>query len=198
MPKVSQEHKDNIKHLIFEAALKNFSKFGYDQTKMDDIAKSANVSKGTLYLYFQNKEDLFFHMCKQNRQNLIQVRTGLFQDKKKLASDLGKFYDDLTSIQKDTERAWLEGIAESLRNQKLRQTIIHQRGKLEEIVTEFLRQMKKDGDFFRDDVDLKTIARGIIALYHGLTIMRITNKNDDTIRDAWVKTMLSIFAGAGK
>ena len=198
MPKVSQEHKDKIRHLIFEAALKNFSKFGYDQTKMDDIAKSANVSKGTLYLYFQSKEDLFFHMCKQNRQNLIRVRTGLFQDKKKLASDLGKFYDDLTSIQKDTERAWLEGIAESIRNQKLRQTVIHQRGELEEIVTEFLKQMKKEGDFFRDDVDLKTMARGIIALYHGLTIMRITNRNDDTVRDAWVKTMLSMFAGAGK
>ena len=198
MPKVSQEHKDKIKHLIFEAALKNFSKFGYDQTKMDDIAKSANVSKGTLYLYFQSKEDLFFHMCKQNRQNLIQVRTGLFQDKKRLASDLGKFYDDLTSIQKDTERAWLEGIAESLRNQKLRQTVIHQRVELEKIVTEFLKQMKKDGDFFRDDVDLGTMARGIIALYHGLTIMRITNRNDDSIRDAWVKAMLLMFAGAGK
>jgi AcrR family transcriptional regulator len=198
MPKVSQEHKDKIKHLIFEAALKNFSKFGYDQTKMDDIAKSASVSKGTLYLYFQSKEDLFFHMCKQNRQNLIQVRTGLFQDKKKLASDLGKFYDDLTSIQKDTERAWLEGIAESLRNQKLRQTVIHQRSELEEIVTGFLKQMKKEGDFFRDDIDLKTMARGIIALYHGLTIMRITSRNDDTIRDAWIKTMLSMFAGAGK
>lgn len=198
MPKVSQEHKDKIKHLIFEAALKNFSKFGYDQTKMDDIAKSANVSKGTLYLYFQSKEDLFFHMCKQNRQNLIQVRTGLFQDKKRLASDLGKFYDDLTSIQKDTERAWLEGIAESLRNQKLRQTVIHQRVELEKIVTEFLKQMKKDGGFFRDDVDLGTMARGIIALYHGLTIMRITNRNDDSIRDAWVKTMLLMFAGAGK
>ncbi|WP_100182465.1 TetR/AcrR family transcriptional regulator [Candidatus Nitrosotenuis aquarius] len=198
MPKVSQEHKDKIKHLIFEAALKNFSKFGYYQTKMDDIAKSANVSKGTLYLYFQSKEDLFLHMCRQNRQNLIHVRTGLFQDKKKLASDLGKFYDDLTSIQKDTERAWLEGIAESIRNPKLKQTVIYQRGELEEIVTEFLKQMKKDGDFFRDDVDLKTMARGIIALYHGLTIMRITNRNDNTVRDSWVKTMLSIFAGAEK
>lgn len=198
MPKVSQEHKEKIKHLIFEAALKNFSKFGYYQTKMDDIAQSANVSKGTLYLYFQSKEDLFLHMCRQNRQTLIQVRTGLFQDKKRLASDLGKFYDDLTSIQKDTERAWLEGIAESLRNPKLRQTVIHQRGELEEIVTGFLKQMKKDGDFFRDGVDLKTIARGIIALYQGLTIMRITSQNDNTIRDAWIKTMLGIFAGAGK
>lgn len=198
MPKVSQEHKDKVKNMIFEAALKNFSKFGYDQAKMDDIAKSANVSKGTLYLYFQSKEDLFYHMCKQSSQNLIDVRSGLFKQKSKLVSDLGKFYDDLVTKQKETERSWVEGIAESLRNQKLRQTIIHQRNELEELVTEFLKQMKKDDDFFRDDVDLKTIAKGMIALYDGLVIMRITNRKDDAVRDAWVKTMFAIFTGTGK
>lgn len=198
MPKVSQEHKDRIKALIFEAALKNFSKFGYYQTKMDDIAKSANVSKGTLYLYFQSKEDLFHHMCKQNKQNLVEVREGLFKDRKKLASDLGKFYDDLVTKQKDTERSWLEGIVESLHNQKLRHTIIHQRDEIEELVTQFLKQMKKDGDFFRDDVDLKIIAKGMIALYDGLEMMRVTNKADTAIKDAWVKTMQAIFAGTSK
>jgi len=198
MPKVSQEHKDKVKHLIFGAALKNFSKFGYYQTKMDDIAKSANVSKGTLYLYFRSKEDLFYYMCKQSRQNLIEVRTGLFKDKKRLVSDLGKFYDDLLSKEKETERSWVEGVAESLRNPKLRQTVAHQRNELEELVTEFLKQMKKEGDFFRDDVDLKMIAKGMIALYDGLAIMRMTNKNDDAVRDSWVKTMHAIFAGTGK
>lgn len=198
MPKVSQEHRDRVKALIFDAALKNFSKFGYYQTKMDDIAKSASVSKGTLYLYFQNKEDLFHHMCKQNKQNLVEVREGLFKDKRKLVSDLGKFYDDLVTKQKDTERSWLEGIAESLHNQKLRHTIIHQRNEIEDLVTEFLKQMKKEGDFFRDDIDLKIIAKGMIALYDGLEMMRVTNRYDSTIKDAWVKTMQAIFAGIGK
>jgi len=198
MPKVSQEHKDKIKNLIFEAALKNFSKHGYYQTKMDDIAKSANVSKGTLYLYFQSKEDLFHHMCKQNKQSLVEVQEGLFRDKKKLVSDLGKFYDDLVSKQKDTERSWLEGIAESLHNQKLRQTIIHQRIEIEELVTEFLKQMRKEGGFFRDDTDLRTIANGMIALYDGLEMMRITNRSDPTIKDAWIKTMQAIISGTSK
>ena len=198
MPKVSQEHKDRVKGVIFEAALKNFSKFGYDQTKMDDIAKSAGVSKGTLYLYFQSKEDMFYYMCKQNKQSLVEVREGLFKNRKKLVSDLGKFYDDLVGKQKDTERSWLEGIAESLRNQKLRQTIIHQRNEIEELVTEFLKQMRKDGDFFRDDVDLRMIAKGMIALYDGLEMMRVTNRHDNTVKDAWVKTMQAIFDGTSK
>jgi AcrR family transcriptional regulator len=198
MPKVSQEHREKIKTQIYEAALKNFSKFGYDQTKMDDIAQSANVSKGTLYLYFQSKEDLFYHMCKQSRQTLIEVRSNLFKEKSRLISDLGKFYDDMVLRQKETERAWLEGVAESMRNQKLRQTLIQQRHELEELVTEFLKQMKKDGGFFRDDVDLKMLAKGMIALYDGLAMMRMTNKHDDSVRDAWLKTMHAIMTGSGK
>ena len=49
-PKVSNEYKLKVKETITKAAMKNFGKFGYANTKMDDIAKTANVGKGTLYL----------------------------------------------------------------------------------------------------------------------------------------------------
>lgn len=195
MPKVSEEHKTKMKNLIYQAALKNFSKNGYANAKMDDIAKTADVSKGTLYLYFQSKEDLFYHMCKQNQQTLIDIREGLFKNKAHLISDLGKFYDDMVANEKDTERAWLEGLTESLHNKKIKQMIIQQRKNLDDLVTEFLKQMRVEGGFFREDADLRAIARGMIALYNGLTIMRVTNKNDETIKSAWVKTMYSIIVG---
>lgn len=46
------------KEKILLAAAKVISKKGYHNTQMDDIAKEANVAKGTLYLYFESKEDL--------------------------------------------------------------------------------------------------------------------------------------------
>lgn len=196
MPKVSEEHKIKIKNTIYQAALKNFSKNGYANTKMDAIAKTANVSKGTLYLYFQGKEDLFYHMCRQNQQTLVEVRSGLFKNKSNLMADLGKFYDDLVKREENTERSWLEGITESLHNKKLKRMVLQQRRNLDDLVTEFLIQMKKEGGFFREETDLRSIARGMIALYNGLTIMRITGKNDSTIKDAWVATMYSIITGS--
>lgn len=195
MPKVSEEHKIKIKNLIYQAALKNFSKNGYANTKMDDIAKTANVSKGTLYLYFQSKEELFLHMCRQNQQSLIEIREGLFMDGASLMADLGRFYDDLVLREKDTERTWLEGVAESLHNKRLRQMVLQQRKSVEELVTGFLTQMRKDAGFFKGEPELRDVARGMIALYNGLTIMRLTGKNDDSIKEAWVKTMYSIITG---
>ena len=44
---------------ILEAAAKSFSLFGYKATTMDQVAKIANVGKGTIYTFFENKEVLF-------------------------------------------------------------------------------------------------------------------------------------------
>lgn len=44
---------------IMEAAAKSFSLFGYKATTMDQVAKIANVGKGTIYTFFANKEELF-------------------------------------------------------------------------------------------------------------------------------------------
>jgi AcrR family transcriptional regulator len=47
------------KKLILEAATKSFTIFGYKATTMSQIAKQANVGKGTIYTFFKNKEELF-------------------------------------------------------------------------------------------------------------------------------------------
>ena len=47
------------KQEILTAATKSFSLFGYKATTMDQIAKIANVGKGTIYTFFENKEVLF-------------------------------------------------------------------------------------------------------------------------------------------
>ena len=44
---------------IIAAATKSFTLFGYKATTMDQVAKIANVGKGTIYTFFSNKEELF-------------------------------------------------------------------------------------------------------------------------------------------
>ena len=47
------------KQQILEAATHSFSLFGYKATTIDQIAKIANVGKGTIYTFYKNKEQLF-------------------------------------------------------------------------------------------------------------------------------------------
>src|SRR6476619_401868 len=44
---------------ILDAALTVFAERGLKAARLDDIAKAAGLSKGTIYLYFPNKEELF-------------------------------------------------------------------------------------------------------------------------------------------
>jgi AcrR family transcriptional regulator len=44
---------------IIGAAFEEFKQKGYAATRLDDVAKRVGVSKGTIYLYFSNKEELF-------------------------------------------------------------------------------------------------------------------------------------------
>jgi AcrR family transcriptional regulator len=53
------------KQLILEAASKSFTMFGYKATTMDQVAKLANVGKGTIYTFFKNKEELFDEIIKE-------------------------------------------------------------------------------------------------------------------------------------
>src|SRR4051812_30348895 len=49
---------------ILDAALEVFGERGLALARLDDIAKRAGVSKGTIYLYFPNKEELFREMVR--------------------------------------------------------------------------------------------------------------------------------------
>src|SRR4029077_14558604 len=44
---------------ILAAALEEFTARGYEGARLDDVAKRAGVAKGTIYLYFADKEALF-------------------------------------------------------------------------------------------------------------------------------------------
>ena len=60
---------------ICAAALAIFADKGFAAAKLDDIARRAGVSKGTLYLYFKDKEDLFRAVVRDTFEpNIEQVR----------------------------------------------------------------------------------------------------------------------------
>jgi len=61
---------------ILEAAFTEFSRNGYATTTLDQIAERAGVTKGTIYVYFENKEHLFISMVRE----LMKVTLDTMQD----------------------------------------------------------------------------------------------------------------------
>lgn len=51
--------KSNTKELIMDTAWKHFSMYGYTDTNLERICKDAGITRGPLYYYFRDKEDLY-------------------------------------------------------------------------------------------------------------------------------------------
>jgi AcrR family transcriptional regulator len=62
---------------LLAAALALFVERGYAATRLEDVAARAGVSKGTLYLYFENKEELFKAVVRENIVARISETRGL-------------------------------------------------------------------------------------------------------------------------
>jgi AcrR family transcriptional regulator len=63
---------------ILDGARKMFFESGYEGASMNDIAKAAGVSKGTLYTHFKDKEDLFTVMIQAECEQVL-ARNFVFQ-----------------------------------------------------------------------------------------------------------------------
>jgi AcrR family transcriptional regulator len=64
-PKVRQRRKEARPGEIVQIALECFLEAGFEATKLDEIARRGGFAKGTIYVYFQTKEDLFRAVVKE-------------------------------------------------------------------------------------------------------------------------------------
>lgn len=63
--------KRDIKELkILDAAEHVFEAVGFSNTKMEDVAKATGMSKGSIYFYFQSKENLYMAITYRGMQKL--------------------------------------------------------------------------------------------------------------------------------
>lgn len=68
---MKEEKRLTKEEAIITAAEKVFSKYGYKNAKMEDVAKIAGITKVTLYSYFQSKENLYMALTFRGYQKLL-------------------------------------------------------------------------------------------------------------------------------
>lgn len=74
-----ERRKDARPQELLAAALDLFVERGYAATRLDDVAARAGVSKGTLYLYFTNKEELFKAVVRESVVPVLGEAEGIIE-----------------------------------------------------------------------------------------------------------------------
>jgi AcrR family transcriptional regulator len=88
---------------LFEAALAIFSRQGYRATRLEEVAQAAGVSKGTIYHYFKNKEDLLAQALEDRMAVVMAGAEAALEDFHGTASEKLRFM---------MERSWKRWLTE--------------------------------------------------------------------------------------
>ena len=81
------KEKDNRKKLILKSARTLFFKKGFNNVTVDEIAKSSELGKGSIYLYFNSKEEIYAQILLNDIEDFNQ-QVYVLLNKKKIAADL--------------------------------------------------------------------------------------------------------------
>ncbi len=192
-PKVTSQHKQEIRGRIIQSAIECFSKNGFDRTRMDDISLLAQLSKGTLYNYFDNKEDLFNAICEDSLDLLkIQLDQLFTKNRNDLISNAELFYENFQKIQKEgSANVFFESLSESTRNPKLQKILFEHRLKIYKVVENYL-QIQSDKGYFKGDMNLTYIASGMVSLFDGITAGSLLGIPEDYNKKIWSVTIKAI------
>ena len=76
-PEIPEENdsQDSLRELIVDVAMELFSRNGFAETKISAITEKLNLGKGTFYLYFKNKDDLFLECIERFPEIILPKNT---------------------------------------------------------------------------------------------------------------------------
>ncbi len=162
--------KEEKKIRILEAALRVIGQKGIAGTKINDIAEEAGIGKGTIYLYFKNKEEILKSILKQHigssNHAIESIMEGAESPEEKVKALLADFIST-TEHNHYPPSVQLEILAAVIRdcsNLHLSQGMLHFRS--------LLSQLLKDTDQSDAVSELhRNLASSIVALLHGLVIL---------------------------
>jgi AcrR family transcriptional regulator len=155
---------------ILDAARNEFVAKGLDRTRVEDIARTAKLSKGAFYLHFESKEQLFDELVLGVAHQLEQMLESFMSEDSKAASSATHwvqrcFEKDLCIFEFALEnRGMMALIFEgggSARHQHLIESFAR---RTERLVAELLRQGIAHG-FYRADLDVESAAAFIAGGY---------------------------------
>jgi TetR/AcrR family transcriptional regulator len=177
---IKEQEKEQRRNYILDAAEKLFFSRGYDNVSMDDIANEVELNKATLYLYFKNKESLFFTVVLRG----IKILNAMIEEETKncrtgieILDTVGKMYFEFVTKYPDYNQTYLyfrSGRFDIENNEDMNEVakeILKLRQDTFEITCNAIKSGIDEG-LIRRDIDPVEVTVFLTLIVKGLTEMR--------------------------
>lgn len=88
---------------VMDSAEKSFALFGYKATTMEQVARLANVGKGTIYTFFENKEELFSEILRSIIADMRQITEQTVKEENSFLDNVHMSMDSLLEYREEHE-----------------------------------------------------------------------------------------------
>ena len=160
MPKVTQEHLDARRQQILDGARSAFAEFGYEGATVTRLEEATGLSRGAIFHYFENKNDLFVELAME-----MNTRFGDIV----LESGLDDAFRALTSERPE----WLAVLIETESRMRHDEDFVRRfEAKASDVsprIRDWFREQQEEGTF-RDDVSWEELGRFITSVLNGLAL----------------------------
>jgi len=184
MPRVVPEYKEEARKKIIAAGMEVMSRNGYANTTMDDIAAHIGVSKGVLYLYFRNKDELVTEIVMAAHTRTREMARKIFPEATPLDAWTALFDNNLMD-NPEYDSLIFEIAALATRNDSIRKS--YSRNIVDGIghATHGISWQQEQG-IVRKDADPRTLAMAIIAVMIGMRSLALAGIPREELRERWL------------
>lgn len=185
-----EDKKKATREKLLTAAADCFAEKGYDGCSVADIVTRADVSQGTLYVHFKNKEDLFIAM--------IAEEHGQGAEKARRASGSAPYLQGVVAIMTDCirdvgfpidHRLWTEILAVAARDRAVREAFAVSDKAMRKEFIHLLEKAAAAGEI-DGSLDLDAVSVWLYALVDGLIVRTASDAAFDFKKHAAVFEML--------
>lgn len=192
MPKIV--NKEEKREKLVQAAIPVFAKFGFRDAKMSDVAVSADVGKGTLYEYFESKDDLFLNIFKLWFAYLPDQMREIAKKESRPYQQLIQFFEQyFSTIEKYAELYYIyfDFWSELTRNPQInRQEIIQVYQSLREMFTQSLEEGISKRVF--RPMNSTSMSITLLSLADGLLMQWLMDRDAFSISEVGIESLTSL------
>ncbi|MDD5687899.1 MAG: TetR/AcrR family transcriptional regulator [Elusimicrobia bacterium] len=148
MPKPKSWDPEVKRQKILNAAIKILNNKEYHKCPIDEIAKNAGVAKGTVYLYFKSKEELYFSILFMLTDKLNEMADDIYKSNLSASKKLLLFLEKQLDFMGKYRNIFM-AVRQNLKShkEKFHNALNKKINVLMDIVSQIIEKGKKDGEF---------------------------------------------------
>lgn len=163
---------------ILKAAIKVFAKNGFYATRVSEIAKTASVADGTIYLYFKNKDDVLVTIFEEGIERLLTILREVAESEEPFENRIQRIIElqlGLMEEQRDLAEVITVNLRQSSRLLKQYATPLFMQ--YIDVIADVVRAGQEEGTF-RKDLNPRVVARCLFGAIDAILLTWALGEGD--------------------